>query len=123
MKEEIRKGKTNVEKLLEKPFTLKNTMPASKLREISQRKLKEMIDENEVMGLIIKDEMSITMMGMKEFEELRQYVENLEQLLDEALMVKELGENFFNTSKEQFIKLPENMSASEYREWRKGMRR
>ncbi|MBP3040355.1 hypothetical protein J9303_12760 [Bacillaceae bacterium Marseille-Q3522] len=123
MKEQIRKGKTIVETLLKKPFTLKNTIPASKLREISQKKLKEMIDEDEVIGVIIKDEMSVAMMGMKEFEGLKQYVENLEQTLDEALMVKELGENFFNTPKEQFIKMPENMTANEYREWRKGMKK
>lgn len=107
--------------LLNKPFTLKNTMPASKLREISQKKLVEMIEENHLLGLIIKDEMAITMMGMEEFEELRQYVEKLEQMLEEAIMVKNLGEEYFKTPKEQFIKMPENMTASEYREWRKGM--
>lgn len=123
MKEGTRKGKINVEMLLNKPFTLKNTIPASKLREISQKKLMEMIEENQLMGLIIKDEMAITMMGMEEFEELRQYVEMLEQMIEEALMVKELGVEFFTTPKEQFIKLPENMTASEYREWRKGMRK
>jgi hypothetical protein len=119
---ETRKGKINVEMLLNKPFTLRNTIPASKLREISQKKLVEMIEENQLMGLIIKDEMAITMMGMEEFEELRKYVEMLEQTLEEALMVKELGVKFFETPKEQFIKLPENMTASEYKEWRKGMR-
>lgn len=123
MEKETRKGKINVEMLLNKPFTLKNTIPASKLREISQKKLMEMIEENQLMGLIIKDEMAITMMGMEEFEELKKYVETLEQTLEEALMVKELGVEFFETPKEQFIKLPENMTASEYREWRKGMRK
>lgn len=125
MSEEIRKGKIEMEKILEKPFTLKNTMPASKLREISQRRLKEMIDENEVVGLIIKDEMAITMMGMEGFEELRRYVKNLEQTLqelEEAEMVKELGVEFFKTPKEKFITMPKNMSAQQYREWRKGMR-
>ena len=121
MSNEIWKGKINMKKLLEKPFTLKNTMPASKLREISQKRLKEMIDENEVMGLIIKDEMAITMMKMKDFEELKKYVESLEQLVDENLMVNKLGEEFFNTPKEQFITMPKNMSAKEYKEWRKEM--
>lgn len=123
MKKENRKGKINVETLLTKPFTLKNTIPASKLRELSQKRLMEMIEENQLLGLIVKDEMAITMMGMEEFEEIREYVEDLEQMLDEALMVKELGEEFFQTPKEQFIKLPENMTGREYREWRKGMRK
>lgn len=123
MKEETRKGKINVEILLNKPFTLKNTIPASKLREISQKRLMEMLEENQLLGLIVKDEMAITMMGMEEFEEIREYVENLEQMLDEALMIKELGVEFFQTPKEQFIKLPENMTGREYREWRKGMKK
>jgi len=116
------KGKTNMAKVLEETFTLKNTIPASKLREISQKKLKEMIDENHVIGLIIKDEMAITMIGMEEYEALKEYVKMLEQIVEESMMVKVLGEEFFEIPREKFITMPENMSASEYRKWRKEMR-
>lgn len=116
-----RKGNSIVGKLLDRPFTLKNTIPASQLREISQKKLKEMINEHHLLGLIIKDEMAIAMMGMKEFEELRDYIEQLEQLLDESMMVNKLGEEFFKTPKENFIEMPKEMSAKEYKEWRKEM--
>lgn len=40
----------------------------------------------------------------------------------EAWMVENLGEEYFRTPKEDFITLPKNMTASEYREWRKSFR-
>lgn len=114
-----RKGRSEVGKLLDRPFTMKNTIPASQLREISQKRLKELINENQLLGLIIKDEMSITMMDMKDFEELRDYVEQLEQLLEESMILNRLGEKHFNTSKDEFIEMPKKMSAEEYKVWRK----
>lgn len=53
--------------------------------------------------------------------ELKRYVEHLEQKIDEALMVKELGEDYFKMPKEHFIKMPGNMTATEYQEWRKSL--
>ncbi|CEI80958.1 MULTISPECIES: hypothetical protein [Oceanobacillus] len=107
-------------KILDRPFTRKNTIPASQLREISQKRLQEMINDNQLLALIIKDEMAITMMGMEEFEALRDYVEQLEQLLDEAGIVNQLSETYFETPKNEFMEMPAGMSAKEYREWRKG---
>jgi len=109
-----------VGKILDRPFTRKNTFPASHLRELSQKRLQEMIKDNQLLALIIKDELAITMMGMEEFEELRDYVEQLEQLLDEAGIINELGEKYFETSKNKFIEMPKGRSAKEYKEWRKG---
>lgn len=116
------KGKHKMPKLLERPFTSQNTFPASKLREISQRKLKELVEENAIMGLIIKDEMALTMMGMKDYEDLLKYIESLEQMVEEAMLIKDFSKEVFETPHEQFIEMPENMSAKEYREWRKGMK-
>lgn len=109
-------------KLLDRPFTSQNTIAASKLREISQKRLKELVEENSVMGLIIKDEMALTMVGMKDYEELLKYIETLEQMLEEAMIVKSFDKEVFETPREEFIEMPENLSAKEYREWRKGMR-
>ena len=108
-------------KLLERSFTSQNTIPASKLREISQKKLKELVEENSIMGLIIKDEMALTMIGMKDYEELLKYIETLEQMVEEAMISKNFDKEVFETPREEFIEMPENMSAKEYKEWRKGM--
>lgn len=108
-------------KLLERSFTSQNTIPASKLREISQKKLKELVEENSIMGLIIKDEMALTMIGMKDYEELLKYIETLEQMVEEAMIIKNFNKEVFDTPREEFIEMPENMSAKEYKEWRKGM--
>ena len=108
-------------KLLDQSFTSQNTIPASKLREISQKKLKEMVEENSIMGLIIKDEMALTMIGMEDYEELLKYIEILEQMVEEASIIKNFNKEVFETPREEFIEMPENMSAKEYREWRKGM--
>ena len=108
-------------KLLDQSFTSQNTIPASKLREISQKKLKEMVEENSIMGLIIKDEMALTMIGMEDYEELLKYMEILEQMVEEASIIKNFNKEVFETPREEFIEMPENMSAKEYREWRKGI--
>ena len=108
-------------KLLERSFTSQNTIPASKLREISQKKLIELVEENSIMGLIIKDEMALTMIGMKDYEELLKYIETLEQMVEEAMISKNFDREVFETPREEFIEMPENMSAKEYKEWRKGM--
>lgn len=49
----------------------------------------------------------------------RTNAKHLEQIVEEALMVRYLGEDYFEAPKEEFIKMPENMTAIEYREWRK----
>ena len=104
-------------KLLERSFTSQNTIPASKLREISQKKLIELVEENSIMGLIIKDEMALTMIGMKDYEELLKYIETLEQMVEEAMISKNFDREVFETPREEFIEMPENMSAKEYKEW------
>lgn len=115
------RGEYKLPKLLDQSFTSQNTIPASKLREISQKKLKEMVEENSIMGLIIKDEMALTMIGMEDYEELLKYIETLEQMVEEASIIKSFNKEVFETPREEFIEMPENMSAKEYREWRKGM--
>ena len=115
------RGEYKLPKLLDQSFTSQNTIPASKLREISQKKLKEMVEENSIMGLIIKDEMALTMIGMEDYEELLKYIETLEQMVEEASIIKNFNKEVFETPREEFIEMPENMSAKEYREWRKGM--
>ena len=116
-----RRSEYKLPKLLERSFTSQNTIPASKLREISQKKLKELVEENSIMGLIIKDEMALTMIGMKDYEELLKYIETLEQMVEEAMIIKNFNKEVFDTPREEFIEMPENMSAKEYKEWRKGM--
>ena len=115
------RGEYKLPKLLDQSFTSQNTIPASKLREISQKKLKELVEENSIMGLIIKDEMALTMIGMKDYEELLKYIDTLEQMVEEASIIKNINKEVFETPREDFIEMPENMSAKEYREWRKGM--
>ena len=115
------RGEHKLLKLLDQSFTSQNTISASKLREISQKKLKEMVEENSIMGLIIKDEMALTMIGMEDYEELLKYIEILEQMVEEASIIKNFNKEVFETPREEFIEMPENMSAKEYREWRKGM--
>ena len=105
--------------LLEKSFTSQNTIPASELRKISQKKLKEKVEENAVMGIIIKDEMALAMMEMKEFENLIDYVEELEQMLEEAKLVNKYLKEMLETPEEEFIEMPTNMSVKEYKKWRK----
>lgn len=107
--------------LLHNKFTSQNTMPASKLRNLSQKKLKRIVEENTVIGLIIKDELAIAMMGMKDYERLLKYVEELEQIVEEAMLIKKVGIEELETSKEEFIEMPENLSVKEYREWRKNI--
>jgi len=107
--------------LLEKSFTSQNTIPASELRKISQKKLKEKVEENAVMGIIIKDEMALAMMEMKEFENLIDYVEELEQMLEEAKLVNKYLKEMLETPEEEFIEMPTNMSVKEYKKWRKEM--
>ena len=80
-----------------------------------------MVEENSIMGLIIKDEMALTIIGMKDYEELLKYIETLEQMVEEASIIKNFNKEVFETPREEFIEMPENMSAKEYREWRKGM--
>jgi hypothetical protein len=41
------------------------------------------------------------------------------QELEEKLMVEKLGKDYFEVDTKDFIKLPENMSAEEYKQWRK----
>ena len=115
------RGEHKLPKLLDQSFTSQNTISASKLREISQKKLKELVEENSIMGLIIKDEMALTIIGMKDYEELLKYIETLEQMVEEASIIKNFNKEVFETPREEFIEMPENMSAKEYREWRKGM--
>jgi len=115
------RGEYKLPKLLDQSFTSQNTIPASKLREISQKRLKEMVEENSIMGLIIKDEMALTMIGMEDYEELLKYMEILEQMVEEASIIKNFNKEVFETPREEFIEMPENMSAKEYREWRKGI--
>lgn len=81
-----------------------------------------MIEENAVLGLIIKDEMALTMVSMNDCEELLKYIETLEQMVEEAMIIKSFDKEVFETPRDEFIEMPENMSAKEYREWRKGMR-
>jgi hypothetical protein len=38
---------------------------------------------------------------------------------EEKLMVEKFGEEYFNINKDEFIKLPKDMSADEYKKWRK----
>lgn len=118
----IRKADHKIPKLLDRPFTIQNTIAASKLREISQKRLKELIEDNAVLGLIIKDEMALTMVSMNDCEELLKYIETLEQMVEEAMIIKSFDKEVFETPRDEFIEMPENMSAKEYREWRKGMR-
>jgi hypothetical protein len=37
----------------------------------------------------------------------------------EKQLIDELGEDYFKVSKDEFIKLPEEMTAKQYKEWRK----
>ena len=41
--------------------------------------------------------------------------------MEEASIIKNFNKEVFETPREEFIEMPENMSAKEYREWRKGM--
>lgn len=45
------------------------------------------------------------------------YLEEAKEIIE---WFNELGEEYFNTPKENFVKLLKNMSGKEYREWRKG---
>lgn len=118
---EKKKELSKMAALLEKSFTSQNTIPASELRKISQKKLKEKVEENAVMGIIIKDEMALAMMEMKEFENLIDYVEELEQMLEEAKLVNKYLKEMLETPEEEFIEMPTNMSVKEYKKWRKEM--
>lgn len=91
------------------------------INKISQKKLKEKVEENVVMGIIIKDEMALAMMEMKEFENLIDYVEELEQMLEEAKLVNKYLKEMLETPEEEFIEMPTNMSVKEYKKWRKEM--
>lgn len=46
-------------------------------------------------------------------------MKNKIQINEEKMLVDKLGEGFFKTPKEQFSNMPKNMSAKEYKEWRK----
>jgi hypothetical protein len=48
----------------------------------------------------------------------KEFIDKRKQKSEEEVIVKELGEEYFE--EQEFIKLPKNMSATEYKEWRKG---
>lgn len=122
-----RKEISNVETLLNKPIKLKNTINASKLWEMSQNRLQVLIKENYVLVLRMKNGQAIVMIGMGDFEQIknqyeeqRNYIEELEQRLEDMEIINDLGEEYFRTPKATFIEVPENMSAKQFRGWTNG---
>lgn len=107
--------------VIDKTFTSQNTMPASELRKISQKELREKVEKNSVMGIIIKDEMALAVMRMKDYENLIDYVKELEQMLEEATLMNKYLRKTLETPEEEFIEMPQNMSVEEYKKWRKEM--
>jgi hypothetical protein len=120
----MKKEQSNLESLLLKPFNYRNTIPAIKLGGISQSKIQELIIENHILALSIRNEPSIIIMGIEELadirdkiEEQREYIEQLEQRIEEMEIINELGEEYFQTPETDFVEIPENMSAKQFREW------
>jgi len=76
-----------------------------------KNKLRELAEKNTVRdkdGMPVLSEDDVWLMSDEEYEE--------------AMIIAKYGDIILNAEKEDFITMPENMTAQEYREWRKSIK-
>jgi hypothetical protein len=88
------------------------------IKNLKKAMIKHTIKENyEALSRMAKD--NSTYPAGKSYE----FWDNEEDsIYDEKLIVENLGNEYFNINKEEFIELPKDMSAQEYKQWRKELK-
>jgi hypothetical protein len=79
--ENVKKRKESIH--MSTKFAKEETLPANKLRTLSQRDLMDLLSKHEKLGLIVKDELAIAMIKVETLEAMVERINSLEDLVED----------------------------------------
>lgn len=97
--------------MLTKQFESKELLPFGQLRSLNQKDLLKFLQDNEKIGVVIKDQLEVTMLSMEKYEKLLDAIREYQRLLEwheEKLLYEERIIN------NQWVEKPEGMSLVEW---------
>ncbi|WP_145950346.1 hypothetical protein [Paenibacillus sp. Y412MC10] len=65
-----------------KTFETKEMLPFSQLRTLNQKEMLQSLEENDKLGIVIKDQLKVAMMDMEKYEKMVDALQEYERLLD-----------------------------------------
>lgn len=68
--------------MITKTFEPKEMLPFSQLRTLNQKELLHSLEENEKLGIVIKDQLKVAMINMDKYQKIVEALQEYERLLD-----------------------------------------
>ncbi len=100
-------------KMLTKTFESKEMLPFAQLRTLNQKDLLHSLEENDKLGIVIKDQLRVAMINMEQYEQMVTALQEYERLLD-CIEESELFEQMNHRLKsERHVEYKEGMSLLE----------
>jgi hypothetical protein len=100
-------------RMLTKTFESKELLPFSQLRTLNQKDLLHSLEQNDKLGIVIKDQLRVAMMDMEKYEQMVNVLQEYERLLD-YIEEGELFERIAHRLKsDRFVEYKEGMSLLE----------
>jgi len=101
-------------KMITKTFEPKEMVPFGQLRKLNQKELLKSLEDNEKLGIVIKDQLKVAMMDMEKYQIMVDAVQEYERLI-EWLDEHELFEKTANRwNSNRWEELPEGVSLMEW---------
>lgn len=97
-----------------KTFEPKELLPFGQLRSLNQKELIKSLEENEKLGIVIKDQLKVAMIDMDKYQLMVDVVQEYERLLEWLEERELIEETIQRLNSEEWEEAPEGMSLMEW---------
>jgi hypothetical protein len=99
--------------MITKTFEPKEMLPFSQLRTLNQKELLQSLEENDKLGIVIKDQLKVALIDMDKYQTMVEVIQEYTRMLD-WLEERELYEETAHRLSGDWEEIPEGVSLMEW---------